>query len=59
MCRKAMTSTWAYPVFDTRIYLMPLSSAELTDTFYSDVESREPVVGAALKKYTAAAGVGI
>src|SRR6476646_8663319 len=32
--------------------------AELTDTFYSDVESREPVVGAALKKYTAAAGVG-
>src|SRR5438445_13507138 len=32
--------------------------AELTDTFYSDVELREPVVGEALKKYTAAAGVG-
>ena len=32
--------------------------AELTETFYSEVESREPVVGEALRKYVAAGGQG-
>src|SRR6476661_7272812 len=33
--------------------------AELTETFYSEVESREPVLGAALRKYVAAKGIGL
>ena len=33
--------------------------AELTDTFYREVELREPVVGAALRKYVAAKGIGL
>src|SRR4051812_24760779 len=32
--------------------------AELTEAFHSDLESREPVVGEALKKYLAAKGAG-
>jgi NADPH-dependent glutamate synthase beta subunit-like oxidoreductase/NAD(P)H-flavin reductase len=33
--------------------------AELTETFYCEVELREPVVGAALRKYVAARGIGL
>ena len=33
--------------------------AELTETFYSEVESRDPVVGTALRKYVAAKGNGL